>query len=113
MLGDHAVKTYSQKQETGARSSGESEYYGIVKAATIGLGMKGLIEDLGFEVGAQVKTDSSVAKRGAGRVRHTEVRELTIQERVAKGELKVVKVRGEGNVAHGLTKHVERHKTEA
>ena len=35
-----------------------------------------------------------------------------MQERVAKGELKIVKVRGEDNVADGLTKHVDKQKME-
>ena len=79
--------------------------------------MKGLMEDLGVGVEAQVNTDSSAAKnitarRGAGRVRHIEVRELWVQDRVAKGELKIVKVKGEENVADGLTKHVDRQKME-
>ncbi len=83
----------------------------------MGLGMKGLMEDLGVEVAVQVDTDSSAAKsmtarRGAGRVRHIEVRELRVQNRVAKGELRIVKVNGEDNVADGLTKHVDRQKME-
>ena len=74
MFGNHCIKTYSQTQETIALSSGESEFYGIVKAAAMGLGMKGLMEDLGVEVEVQVNTDSSAAKsitarKGAGRVR--------------------------------------------
>ena len=48
MLGSYCIKTYSQTQETIALSSGESEFYGIVKAATMGLGMKGLLEDIGI-----------------------------------------------------------------
>ena len=77
--------------------------------------MKGLLEDMGIEVGIQVNTDSSVAKtiamrKGAGRVRHIEVRELLVQDRVAKGELQIFNVKGEFNVADGLTKHLERHK---
>ncbi len=63
----------------------------------------------------QVNTDSSAARsiassRGAGRARRTEVRQLWVQDRVAKGELEIEKVRGEENVADGLTKHVERAK---
>ena len=117
MLGGLCVKTYSQTQETIALSSGESEFYGIVKAATKGLGMKGLLDGMGIEVKVQVNTDSSAAKsiasrNGAGRVRHIEVRELWVQDRVAKGELSVVKVKGEENVADGLTKHVDRQKME-
>ncbi len=61
----------------------------------------------------QVKKLSSAARsissrRGAGRVRHVEVRELRVQERVRGGELSIIKVRGVDNVADGLTKHVER-----
>ena len=79
MFGSHCIKTYSQTQETIALSSGESEFYGIVKAAAMGPGMKGLMEDLGVGVEVQVNTDSSAAKsiiarRGTGRARHIEVR---------------------------------------
>ena len=70
---------------------------------------------MGIEVGIQVNTDSSAAKsmvmrKGAGRVRHIEVRELWVQDRVAKGELQIFKGNGEFNVTDVLTKHVERHK---
>ena len=45
-------------------------------------------------------------------MRHVEVRELLVQDRVAKGELSVVQVEGEDNAAGGLTKHVGRQKLE-
>ena len=69
--------------------------------------------DLGLEVEVQVNTDSSAAtsiasRRGAGRVRHIEVRELCVQDRIAKAELEMRKVKGEENAADGLTKHVGR-----
>ncbi len=117
MFGRHCVKKNSLTQETIALLSGESEFHGIVKAAAMGLGMKGLLEDLGVEVEVQVNTDSSAAKsrtarKGAGRVRHIEVRELWVQDRVAKGELKIVKVKDEENVADGLKKHVDKQKME-
>ena len=79
MLGGHCVKTYSLTQDTIALSSGESEFYGIVKAATQGLGIKGLMMDMGLDMDLRVNTDSSAAKsiasrRGCGKVRHLEVR---------------------------------------
>ena len=43
-------------------------------------------------------------------MRHVEARELWVQDRVAKGELEIKKVKGEENVADGVTKHVERAK---
>ncbi len=81
VFGKHCIKTYSQPQETVAPSSAESEFHGIAKAATRGLGMRGLMEGVGGEVGVQVDADSSFAKstasrRSALRVRHIEVREL-------------------------------------
>ncbi len=117
MLGGHCIKTYSQTQETIALSSGESKICGILKAAAMGKGVKGLLEDLGVGVEMQVNTDSSAAKsitarRGAGRVRHIEVRELGVHDRVAKGELNIAKVRGGEYVADGLTKHVDRQNME-
>ncbi len=77
--------------------------------------MKALMADLGLEAGVQVSTDSisagSVAsRRGAGTVGHIEVLELWVQDRIAKGDLEIRKVKGEENVADGLTKHVERAK---
>ncbi len=81
----------------------------------MGLGVKGSMEDLGVGVEAQANTDSSAAKsitarRGAGLVRRIDSRELRAQDRVAQGELDIVKVKGEENVADGLTKHVDRQK---
>ncbi len=108
MFGSHCLKTYSKTQETIALSSGESGFYGIVKAATMGIGIKSMFKDLGLEVEFQGITDSSAARsmssrRGAGRVRHGEVRELWVQERVRRGELSINKVRGKDNVADGLS----------
>ncbi len=72
IFGDQCIKTYSQMQETIALSSGESEFYGIMEAAAMGLGMKGLMEGLGVGVEVQLNIDSSAAtgvtaRRGAGR----------------------------------------------
>ncbi len=46
-FGNHCIKTYSQTQGTVALPVAESEFFGIAKAATMGLGMKGLMEGLG------------------------------------------------------------------
>ena len=54
-------------------------------------------------------TDSSVAKsfvsrRGLGKMRHLEVRDLWLQEEVLKGCVKVEKIPGESNPADLMTK---------
>ncbi len=91
---------------------GDSEFYGIAKEATMGIGIKSTFKDLGLEVEVQVKMDSSVARnissrRGAGRDRYVKVRELWAQERVRGGELPIIREPGEDDVADGVTKHVE------
>ena len=62
MFDSHCLKTYSQTLETIAVSSGESEFYGIAKAATMGIGIKSMFKDLGLEVEVQVNTDPSTAR---------------------------------------------------
>ena len=71
--------------------------------------------DLGWEMGLKVHSDASAAigiamRRGVGKVRHIEVHQLWLQDRVGRGDLKIEKVKGERNPADSLTKHVEREK---
>ena len=59
----------------------------------------------------RVNTDASAAKgmanrKGLGKVRHIEVNQLWIQDRVARGDIQIHKVNGKENVADILTKHV-------
>ncbi len=62
MLVSHCIKTHSQTQDTRASSSGESEFYGVIKQANMGIGIKSLKEDLGLHMKVQVNTDSSAAR---------------------------------------------------
>ena len=55
---------------------------------------------------------SMVSRRGVGRVRHLDVKDLWIQERDAKGDFAVRKVPGEKNLADPLTKNVNRENME-
>ncbi len=89
MFGDHCLKTYSNTQDIMSLSSGGSEFYWIVKVGSIGLGIVGILKDLGVPANLQINTDSSAAKRIAsrrrtGRMRHFEVRELWLQERASR-----------------------------
>ena len=113
MLGNHPVKGWSITQGVIALSSGESEFYGIVKGSSVGLGIKSILGDLGVKVRLRVYTDSSAAKgiasrRGLGKVRHIEVNQLWIQEKVADGTVELQKTPGIYNLADTLTKHVGR-----
>ena len=83
----------------------ESEYYGVIKGASEGLGVKSLMADWGCSRDVKLWTDSSAAKGIAGRIglskrtRHIAVHYLWLQERVEAGDLEVKKVAGEKNPA--------------
>ena len=111
-LGDQLLKTWSITQGIIALSSGEAEYYGLVKGSSVALGIKSLLEDLGVETKILVNTDASAAKgiasrRGLGKVRHTRVQQVWLQERVNSGEVKIRKVPGRTNMADAFTKALE------
>ena len=110
MLGTHCIKTWSTNQQVVATSSGEAEYYGMVKGASNGLGVQGMLRDSGITLGITLCTDSSAAKgiasrRGLGKVRHIELAELWLQDQVARGKIKIEKIRGDDNFSDSLTKH--------
>ena len=92
MHGAHLIKTWSTTQSVIALSSGEAEYYGLVKGASQGLEMRAMLTELGVESKVVVQTDASAAKgialrRGMGKLRHIEVNQLWVQDKVAKGEV--------------------------
>ena len=111
MWGDHIIKSWSTTQSVIALSSGEAEYYGMVKGASVGLGIQSVLRDFEINVMLTLKSDASAAiaiasRRGLGKVRHIEVCQLWLQEKVRSGEVKVVKVGTDENVADSLTKYV-------
>ena len=110
MHGNHNIKTWSTTQQVIALSSGEAEYYGMVKGAGNALGMAGVFQDMGIQYDVVLYTDSSAAKgissrRGLGKVGHIELNQLWLQDQVARGKVNVRKIRGEDNISDSLTKH--------
>ena len=109
MLGSHCIKTWSVNQQVIAMSSGEAEYYGMVKGASNALGIAGMLKDIGLNLAINLHTDSSAAKgiasrRGLGKVRHIELCELWLQDQVARGKIIVHKISGADNFSDSLTK---------
>ena len=110
MLGGHCIRTWSSNQAVIALSSGEAEFYGIVKEATNALGVSGILKDLNINLAVVVSTDSSAAKgianrRGLGKLRHIELSELWVQDQTAKGKITIYKINGRENSSDSLTKH--------
>jgi hypothetical protein len=110
MIGTHTIKVSSTTQGPIALSSGESEWYGIVKSATIGLGLRSLAKDFGCDYKLSIVTDSSAAngvanRRGAGGIRHIETRSLWLQQKTTDRSLTVGKISKKVNWADLPTKH--------
>ena len=111
MLGSHVIKTWPSIQSLTSLSSGEAEYYGLVKGASQGLGYKALLKDLGIELPIELHCDSAAARgiakrRGLGKMRHIELQTLWIQEKIARGVFKLNKILGIENPADLFTKHL-------
>ena len=116
-LGKHVLKSWSLTQSIITLSSGEAEYYGLVKGSSVALGLRSLLKDLGITREIIMHTDASAAigiamRRGVGKVRHIEVHQLWLQDRIGRGDIRVMKVEGSKNPADALTKHVEGYKLE-
>ena len=111
MIGKHCLKAWSKTQAIIAKSSAESELYGIIKGSSEGLGLVTLAGDFGSEVKVRVHVDATAAmgiveRRGLSRVRHIEVDHLWIQEQEARRMLPITKVPGGDNPADLMTKNV-------
>ena len=103
------MKTWSSTQASIAQSSGEAEYYALVRAASEALGMQSIMRDLGWDCKIRLLVDSSAAKSiasrtGLGKLRHLEIKFLWLQECVRRGKVVLSKVRGDINPADVLTK---------
>ena len=109
LLGEHILKTYSSTQPTISLSSGEAEFYGVVRASGAALGQQSLFADLGVPLNVTVWTDSSAAmgictRQGLGKLRHIDTQALWIQEKVRTKQIILRKVKGDVNPADLLTK---------
>ena len=112
MLGVHCIKTWSASQGAYALSSAEAEFYAMIEAVTRAKGLISLARELGFDGMSnvvQLGTDSCAAKsfvsrRGLGKMRHLEIRDLWLQKEVNDGKVEVSKIRGDRNPADLMTK---------
>lgn len=109
MIGGGIIKTWSKTQGPVALSSGEAEYYSMVKGAVEGIGLQTLARDLGWSSGLRLFVDSSAAKaiasrKGLGKVRHLEVRHLWLQQAVREKRVALREVDGKRNSSDIVTK---------
>ena len=112
MMGKHTIKQWSKTQTTLALSSGKAELHGIAAGAAQALGMQTILADLGFRVNIVLHTDATAAigiarRKGMGRIRHLDVSDLWVQDKVRSGAIGLVKIPGDQNPADALTKYVD------
>ena len=111
LVGKHLIKSWSSTQASVALSSGEAEFYGVVKAAGAGLGYQALMRDFGVDVAVTVFTDSTAtigisSRQGLGKLRHLDTTALWIQQAIRSKRIALRKVAGEDNPADVYTKHL-------
>ena len=80
----------------------------MLKAASEGLSLQYLLNEVGVQVGLHLLGDSSAShgtlqRLGSGRVKHLQTRQLWLQEKVYRGEVTVEKIPRERNWADLLT----------
>ena len=76
------------------------------------MGLRSVMKDFGVDLSITIHTDASAAKgiasrRGLGKVRHIEVNQLWVQEKVSTGEITIRKIGTKDNLVDALTKYVE------
>ena len=108
MYGQHLLRSASSTQAVISLSSGDSEFYSLVKGVAAGLGAVAMLRDLGVELTGdatvEVKVDATAGKgvamrRGAGRIRHIATPTSWVQKLVQDGKVKVSNILGNANPA--------------
>ena len=121
LLGGHLVHHWSRTQSNIALSSGEAELNASLRGGCEGLGEQTFLQEIGVNMEIEILGDSSaaqgtLARQGAGKTKHLAVKQLWLQDYVAKGVIKTIKVPRSRNCADVLThawsvndvKHFER-----
>lgn len=111
MLGGHCIKSWSTTQGAVALSSAEAEFYAMIEAIIRAKGVVNVMKELGFVISDRIQlfTDSSTAKsfvsrKGLGKMKHLEIRDLWLQCEVGLGKAVANKVDGPRNPADSMTK---------
>ena len=96
MYGSGLVAHWSRTQVSVALSCAEAELNAPVKAACEAIGLKQLCEHLGMLVNVKMLRDSAAMKetlsrKGSGKVKHVETRQLWLQKHIAAGYVVLLK----------------------
>ena len=112
MYGGHCLKHWATTQSTLSLSSGESELHGIARGIQNGLGFQSMCADMALAKPLRIHSDATAAigvarRKGLGKLRHLDVEDLWVQDKVRSGAVELLKVLGTDNPADVFTKYVE------
>ena len=113
MHGAHNAKNWAKTQTIVCLSSGKYELRGISDGVAQALGIQTIARDLGFTRPIKMLIDAMAAiaiarRRGMGRIRHIDVTDLWVQEKLTTKAKTIDKVLGGDKPADIRTKHVDR-----
>ena len=114
MHGCHMIRFITGTQTDPALSSGESEWYGLVRCATNTIGLRSMAADFGLNLQVRLTGDATAAsgiahRRGAGKLRHVETKTLWLQRLVTDRRIIIRKEDTKDLVSDIGTKHVDSH----
>ena len=112
MMGGHLLRFSATTQTVLALSTGESEFYGLVKGGSIVLGAVEMAKDLGVMLKARMRYDATAgagiaSRRGVGKARHLHTPCLWLQKHIQDRRIELMKVDGLKNWADAGTKHLD------
>ena len=118
MIGSCCVKHWAKTQTTISLSSGEAELHGIAMGCAQSLGIQSLMRDMGWHATIVIHSDATAAigiarRKGLGKIRHLDVTDLWIQDKIRSKVIQLAKVLGTENMADVLTKYVDKSSLEA
>lgn len=108
---------FSKTQATVAQSSAEAELIGVNAAVKEAKLIQTLLDEMLIVKPLAVFTDSTaclgiIHRRGAGRIRHLEVKQFWLQDELKRGNISIHHIEGENNVADIMTKAMNRGRFE-
>ena len=112
MVGQGLIKHWAKTQTTISLSSGESELHGIASGCAQALGVQSLMHNMGWIMPTTVHSAATAAigtarQKGLGKIRHLDLTDLWIQDKIRSKQIILLKVLGTDNVADVFTKYVD------
>ena len=109
MLGGAYIKSWSKEQSHTALSSGEAELYAANYGAAQALGVQTMMAEFGWHTSIELQVDANATigmlhRHGFGKVRHVQVQDLWLQQKIRSKQIILRKVAGTENAADIGTK---------